>query len=57
MFEDQPYVRGADDERAKIVAWLRSFYHNKNALEFADAIEAREDDKGPIVYPFGNLNE
>lgn len=34
----------AQRERAKIVAWLRTFPMNGHALEWADTIEAREDE-------------
>lgn len=47
-------AKGRADERAKIVAWLRTYPLNKHAREWADAIEAHEDDvPGPNVSTCG----
>jgi hypothetical protein len=47
---EQAFASGGRVERAKIVAWLRTFPLNKHAREWADAIEAGEDaTPGPDV--------
>lgn len=40
--------RTAEDERRRIVSWLRGdFAQNRNAIEFADAIDAGEHERAP----------
>jgi hypothetical protein len=49
--DDDDYRKSRDlavvaQERARIVAWLRSHTQNRHAQEWADAIERRADMKG-----------